>query len=344
MYMTPLLEKEKVLSPFTTLHVGGRAQFFIRVKEISELSYAVRFAKERALPIFFLGGGSNLLIGDHGVSGLVIKVEHKGFSFETKKNYTLVRVGAGENWDSVVEESVKRELFGIENLSLIPGTVGATPVQNIGAYGQEVSNVIDHVLTFDTEEEGWRVFTREECAFNYRDSFFKSKLGKRFLVWEVVYKLCHEGSCNISYRDLEEYFRDQGIFPSLNTVRAAVIKIRKQKFPSVDEGYTAGSFFKNPIITQEEFASLKARFKDLPGFALSHGEVKVPLAWIIEHVLKMKGFREGTVGTFIRQPLVLVNFGGASAGDVDQFAKKIFSEVERLTGIKIEREVEFVGK
>lgn len=330
------IEEKKQLAPFTTFKIGGPAQFFCSVSTEGELEDAVTFAKEKGLEIFVLGGGSNILMSDKGFKGLVIKMELKGVEFLGGRAI----VKAGENWDEFAEKCVERGLYGVENLSYIPGTVGAAPVQNIGAYGSEVKDTIDTVRAFDTEKLVFHDFTNFDCKFEYRDSMFKKNPGK-YIITSVSFILKKEGRVNISYKDLKDYFGDKK--PSLAEVRNAVIEIRKRKLPDVKEVGTAGSFFKNPIIAHSHANQLEKQYPSLPIFPHNDEYVKVSLGWIIDKVCNFKGKGIGDVGTYKNQALVLVNNGKATEKDVKAFAKEIEKAVFEKTKIKIEPEVLYIG-
>lgn len=346
------------LAAHTTFRVGGPARFFATVHSAEELTEAAKFAEEKKLPLLFLGQGSNLLVSDEGFPGLTIRINVGGIRYENVAEKILVTAGAGVVWDELVRKTVEDGLSGIENLSGIPGLVGAAPIQNIGAYGSELKDTLTSLVVFDTKSLELRTFTKEECRFGYRDSIFKKKEYSRFVVVEITLMLTKNGSVNISYADLEKYFSAKmvGATETLNApkptitasdVREAVLSIRKQKLPDVREVGTAGSFFKNPIIAAEKFAELKKDFPDMPGYeadptsdrVAANKNVKVSAAWIIDKVCGLKKYREGNVGTWPSQPLALVNYGGATEKEVSSFAKKIEAAVKEKTGISLEWEV-----
>ncbi|MDP3735348.1 MAG: UDP-N-acetylmuramate dehydrogenase [bacterium] len=336
-----IVERDVTLAPRTTFRVGGTADFFCAVRDEGELARAVRFARERDLAITILGGGSNVVVRDEGVRGLVIAMALRGRSFRRREGGAIeVRAAAGEVWDGLVLEAVARELWGIENLSGIPGLVGATPIQNVGAYGAEVGSRIVSVEAFDTEGMVARVFNADECAFCYRDSFFKTKEGKRFIITAVTYRLDVEGAPDISYRDLSEYFAQRRVAPTLSSMREAVLTIRRAKFPDIDRVGTAGSFFKNPVIGAERYSQLKLAYPTMPAHEAGAGLRKVPAAWLIEHVARMRGVRDGAVGSSGHHALAIVNYSSARASDILAFAARIQDAVSRATGITLEPEVQ----
>ena len=371
--MTITLQEHIEIGPHTTFQIGGPARFFCVVRTVDELIEALTYAKEKALPVFVLGGGSNILVGDAGFAGLVIKIEIKGIRFRDDSPLYTLSAGAGEVWDDVVAMACARSLRGIENLSGIPGTVGAAPVQNIGAYGVEIATVVESIDALHAETLEKRTFTREECTFAYRESFFKTAEGRKYIITHVHLELMSNKPANLSYKDLKEYYAQHPEWPtSAQGVRDAVLSIRKTKLPDWHVMGTAGSFFKNPIIPTEHFLRLKKEFPDLPSYPVVvagpaaaygsasvsasasassgtlHGEalegvVKVSLAWIIDKVCGYKGVSHGSVGTYQNQALVLVNNGGATAQEVKDFAQEIIDVVYAKTAIRVEPEVEYIG-
>lgn len=298
------------LKEYTTFKTGGIARFFCEVHTIDELKQVLSNHKK----FFILGGGSNILMGDY--DGLVIKMNIDN---------------AGRNWDDFVAETISQGKYGLENLSHIPGTVGAAPVQNIGAYGVEVKDRIEKVHTINAHTLEERIFTKEECQFSYRNSIFKKE--KELIITNVEFNFTDK--INTNYKGLEGLKTPQ-------EVRDAVIKIRKEKLPDWHVLGTAGSFFKNPIIPKIKYEELKNRYPELPFFEIDSERVKIPLAWVIDKVCSMKDFKIGNVGTYKNQALVIVNYGGATTKDVDEFAKRIEVEVKNKTGLEIEREVESI--
>ena len=336
------------LAPYTTMKVGGPAEFFAVVEDEEDLRASLSFAKEKELPVVILGGGSNVLISDEGLKGLVIKNEIEGISYKEIGDELLVTAGAGVWWDDLVKETVMKGLWGMENLSSIPGTVGATPIQNVGAYGVEVAELIRGVRVYDSVEEVFKVMTPLECQFGYRDSIFKTKKGKRFVVVEVTYVLSKIAKPRLEYKDLAERFggigpSEQSSFvPTAAEIREAVIDIRKKKFPDVTVVGTAGSFFKNPIVSEAESEALRLAYPELPMYPQSDGRVKVSLGFILDKICGLRGSREGSVGLYENQALVLVNYENASAKNISDFAKKVADEVFVKTKVVIEPEVNFL--
>jgi UDP-N-acetylmuramate dehydrogenase len=285
-----------------------------------------------------MGGGSNMLVSDNGIRGMVIKVSIKGVTWEPVDRFeTLVHVGAGVVLDEFVQETVEKGYWGLENLSAIPGTVGATPIQNVGAYGVEVASRITSVEAFNMNTGDIRTFTNTECNFGYRHSFFKTSEGMQYVVLRVTFRLTKIPTPHVRYADLRRAFAEKD--PTQQDIRAEVMRVRARKFPDWHKVGTAGSFFKNPRVSADAFAALRGRFPDIPGFPEEDGRVKVPLGWILDKALALRGARVGNVGTYEGQSLVIVNFGGATARDVDMFARSIEERVQEKTGIVIEREV-----
>ncbi len=339
------IEENVPLKYLNTMKIGGDARYFCIAKNLDDIEDAVTFAKQMNLPIFVLGGGSNILISDNGFPGLVIKMAVRGIEFEEFDNHVKVKAGAGEHWDYLVEQTVKNNLWGLENLSGIPGTVGGAPVQNIGAYGAEVGPFIDSIDIFDIKEGKTRQIFHEQCRFGYRYSLFKKPEGKNYIILAVTFKLFKKGSPNISYKDLVDFFAGRDISKlSLSEIRNAIIKIRGDKFPPLDKFGTAGSFFKNPFVDGDIFNLIKSNFPNIPSFPAEKGLVKLPLAWILDRVCNLKGQKMGNVCLYEKQPIVLVNIGGATSHEVEIFSDKIIHEVKEKSGIDIEREVEIIGE
>ncbi|MBX4210760.1 UDP-N-acetylmuramate dehydrogenase [Candidatus Parcubacteria bacterium] len=338
------IEENVQLKNLNTFRIGGNARYFCTIESVSDLQEAVAFALEKKIPLFVLGEGSNVLITDDGFAGLVIQVRIKGISWTEKEDYVLAEVAAGENWDNFVGEAVKRGLFGIENLSGIPGTVGATPVQNIGAYGGEISNVIVEVKVCDSLTGETASLINSECEFSYRDSIFKRPEGKHWVISSVVYRLVKNGQLKTDYKDIAAYFSSLGVVnPTLSDVRDVVLDIRRTKLPDVAKVGTAGSYFKNPIIKKDVYDELSKKFVGLPNFPVNESHVKIPIAWIIDNVLHLKGFRQGDAAVHENQPLVLVNLGNSNSYEVLRLADLIKLKVKDATGIDLEEEVQIVG-
>jgi len=329
------------LSTHTTLKVGGPSAFFVSVASADELKEALEWAGEHRLPFFILGGGSNVLFPDSGFSGLVIQMDIKGIVYEEKGDSVRSIVKAGENWDEFVEDTVKRNLWGLENLSGIPGTVGASPVQNIGAYGVEVAEQIQYVEVFDVGLRKLKRLTKEECVFGYRNSIFKQAKGAQYIVTEVCFCLSKQGSAILKYKDLVTYFKNKST-SNISEVRNAVLAIRAEKFPDMVSCGTAGSFFKNPIVSKEKGEELKALYPDIPLYMVSNTKVKLSLAWILDKLLCLNNYSNGKVSLFKKQPLVFVTEKNARAFEIIKLMQTVQKLVFEKVGIKIIPEVTIV--
>lgn len=329
------------LAFFTTMRVGGSARYFFKVSTPEELGEALSFAKDNALPFFVLGKGSNVIVPDEGYPGVVIKIEIVGIEYEKCGEQVRVIAGAGERLDFLVSETVKKGLYGLENLSFIPGTVGATPVQNTGSYGVEVKDFIEWVETIDTDNFKIKIFSNEECHFGYRESFFKTPEGKKYVVVRVSFLLNTKGNLNTEYRDVAEYISENNIQEvTLPILREIIVAIRTKKF-SGGLG-SAGSFFKNPTVSEEKLKELLKNYPDLKYFPNEKGGAKIPAAWLLDHVGNWKGFREGNVGSWLNQPLFIVNYGGGTAREIIDFSARIVEDIKAKTGIVLECEAQYL--
>lgn len=335
------LRTEVPLAEYTTFRLGGPARFFVSVTSVPELREALSYAREHLLPVLVLGGGSNMLITDEGWHGLVIHIAFAARSYtETVEGDGRVIAEAGEEWDTLVQSTVAQGLWGLENLSLIPGTVGATPVQNVGAYGVEVKDCIEWVEVLDTKNDRLTVLSNSACAFGYRDSIFKREEGKHFIVTRVAFRLSTRPTPQLSYKDLREYFGERADV-SVEEVRQAVVAIRTAKFPDLTKVGTAGSFFKNPVLARGQYESILKWAPDMPAYPVGEDTVKVPLAWVLDH-LGYKGKRVGHVGCHEAQPLVLVHYGGGTSTELIFFAREIMQTVKEKFDITIEPEVRII--
>ena len=331
------------LSSLTTFKIGGDARYVFTCESVEDIVTALTFARESGLPWYVIGGGSNILASDEGYDGVIICPVIKGMRFEFSGDSCLAAVGAGEMWDELVQESVSRELWGLENLAGIPGLVGGAPVQNIGAYGADVSNTIRSVEALDTSTLTIKLFSKEECMFEYRDSFFKQN--PTYIITNVTFELVKNGTPHTNYADLTAYERAGNPLTTPMQIAEAVRSIRAKKFPDISVSGTAGSFFKNPMIEEAQYKELKEKYSELPGFSvLNTTQVKIPLAWILDHVLQLRGYTKGPVRCFEQQPLVIVVEHGATKKMVDVFSNEIEMLVKDATGISIEREVRTLGE
>ena len=336
------------LAPLTTLGVGGDSRFFVRAETPRDVEDAVAFSRKRGLPLFVLGGGSNVLISDAGWPGLVLQIGIEGIEEEQK---AVFKVGAGIGWDGFVEHCVSRNFAGIECLSGIPGSVGGTPVQNVGAYGQEVSETIRSVLAFDTAENRVRELGAAECGFSYRTSIFNTSQRGRYIILRVTYALEPDGKPRLQYADLQKYFAGRNGAPSLLEVRAAVRSIRASKgmliSPGDPDSQSAGSFFKNPVLSGSQHEELMRRAAErnlrVPSYPALEQQHKISAAWLVENSGLQKGYTRGPVGISGKHALALVNRGGATAVEVVALKDEIQDRVDRTWGIRLQPEPVFVG-
>lgn len=344
--------KENVpLAPLTTLGVGGNAQFFVRAMNERDVEEAVAFSQRRKLPLFVLGGGSNLVISDRGWKGLVAQIAIPGIQQRPAEGKIVFHVGAGVDWDEFVSYSISLNCAGVECLSGIPGSVGGTPVQNVGAYGQEVSETIVSVLTFDRRENRLRELQAAECGFSYRASVFNATERDRYILLRVSYALTPEGEPALRYADLKKYFAGGTGTATLKEVRAAVHQIRAGKgmliSPGDPDSKSAGSFFKNPVVSASQYEDLQkrasARTLVLPNYPALSEHKKLPAAWLVENSGFQKGYVKGRAAISSKHALAIVNRGGATAAEIVALRDEIQTGVERTWGIRLEPEPVFVG-
>lgn len=324
------------LRTLTTFRVGGEARYVATCNDEHDVRSAITFAREHALPFVVLGGGSNVLPEDGGYEGVVIQPQINTLSFGAPYGGNVrVDAGASISWDALVAEAAHRSLWGIENLAGIPGSVGAAPVQNIGAYGTELSDTLQSVDVFDALRDCVVTLSKAECGFGYRDSVFKRN--KNLIILSVSLLLTEKGAPELSYKDLAAYARHTPL-TTAQEVGNAVRAIRAKKFPDLALHGTAGSFFKNPVISQKRYDALCKEYEGLPGFPSGDG-IKVSLAWILDNVLMLRGYRKGHAWLHDAQPLVLVADRDASARDIETLADEVAARVYEKTGIILEREV-----
>jgi UDP-N-acetylmuramate dehydrogenase len=356
MFDQGFIQENIPLSPLTTLRIGGPARFFVEARDEDELLAAFSFAKQRGLPLFILGGGSNALIADEGFPGLVVHMALKGVTWRDEGGKVVVTARAGEDWDDLVRQCVERDLAGIECLSGIPGSVGGTPVQNVGAYGQEVSETIVSVRALDRLAGEFIELSNEQCQFGYRASVFNTTARNHYVVTSVTYALKLHGEPAIRYPDLKKFFSNVSTTPSLALTREAVRGIRAEKamlIPPDDPANnsannsdcrSAGSFFKNPIITFSAFDRIKEIVAEqVPSFPAGDGKLKVPAAWLIERVGFHKGYNRGAAGISSKHTLAIVNRGGATAREVIGLMNEIQERVAEKFGVALMPEPVFVG-
>ncbi len=354
---TDSIQSNVPLKPYTTFKIGGPARFFTEASTPEQFRRAFAFAREQRLPIFILGGGSNILVSDDGFDGLVVHPVRSGFEVEDRGDSTFSAcIQAGEMWDQAVEKSVERELWGIENLSHIPGQAGAALVQNIGAYGQQVSDVFESADVMELNTGVVRTLGPSDCRLGYRTSIFNSDARGKYLILSLRLRLSAYGQPNLTYPDVREYFRRLGVgTPGLAEIRRAIITIRDRKFPFPREerGGNVGSFFKNLQLRPMEFEALRARLaREFAPSVLERLQeirqrslsdlIKIPSAFLID-ICGLKGFRIGGAEVHPGQPLVLMNCGHATARDVLALARHVQQTVYSRTGMTLALEPQLVG-
>ena len=345
------LQENIPLAPLTTLQVGGAARYFVEATTEEEVREAVEWTGLREYPMFILGGGSNLVISDAGWPGLVLKISLLGIEESAGQDQMRFTVGAGEEWDRFVAHAVERNCGGVECMSGIPGSVGGTPVQNVGAYGQEAGDTIASVLALDLEDMQTREMPAVECGFSYRTSVFNSTQKGRHVILRVTYELTLGALPSIRYADLQRYFGGWTGQPSLAQTRDAVRTIRAGKAmlitPGDEDCRSAGSFFKNPVLSETEYQKLmtEAASRDLqvPSYPMVSSERKISAAWLVEHSGFAKGFTSGRVGISRKHALALVNRGGATADEVFDLKYMIEQRVREQWGVQLMPEPVFVG-
>jgi len=342
------------LAPITTLELGGAADWLVEAASTAEIKDALRWADAHGHPMTVLGGGSNVVVADRGVRGLVVKIATRGFGIDRQHNRAVLTVAAGEPWDEVVAASVAENLAGIECLSGIPGTAGATPIQNVGAYGQEVAAVIERVRVLHRDSLEVRTLSAAECGFGYRSSILR-RPDNRFIVLEVGFELEPGGRPTTSYSQVAERFSG-GHPPTLGEVREAVLELRRSKSMVIDDAdpnrRSAGSFFVNPVVDETAVEGLVATARVLgvlgldelpPTHVLGEGRFKLSAGWLIEHAGFPRGCVRGRVGLSSRHALALVNRGGAAAAELVSFATEIRRGVRSHLGIDLKPEPVFLG-
>jgi UDP-N-acetylmuramate dehydrogenase len=341
------IQENVALAPFTTIGIGGPARWYVRATSVDEILAALRRASDDDLPVFVLGGGSNLLIADEGFPGLVIHADLRGITLESEDSDVMVNVAAGEPWDSFVAHAVTRGWAGIECLSGIPGSTGATPIQNVGAYGQEVSETIVRVEAIDRTTGTVVWLTNGECAFGYRSSLFKNVEPRRYVVVSVTFRLERNGAAAIRYPELARQIEEGGIRPNdLRGVRATVIAIRKRKGMVIDpndpDSRSDGSFFMNPVLSKAEYEVFAGVAPDAPHFPAGES-VKLSAAWLIERAGFERGYVHGNVGLSTKHTLAIINRGGGTAREVVELVAEIRLAVQAKFGIELHPEPNFIG-
>jgi UDP-N-acetylmuramate dehydrogenase len=329
------------LLPFNTFGINKKARFFAVAKTSDDVRHLIKTSKEKDLPLFILGGGSNILL-TKDIEALVLKIEIKGFEIVGENDREVfLKVGAGESWHDFVLHCIENNLAGVENLSLIPGTVGASPMQNIGAYGVEIKEVFDHLEAINRTTLELKSFSSEGCKFGYRESVFKNDLKNQYVITHVTFRLSKSANINAEYGAIKQTLTEKGIAnPTIKDISDAVIEIRRSKLPDPAIIGNAGSFFKNPTVSLSAFEKIKSNYPAIPGFPNEEG-IKIPAAWLIEQA-GWKGKRFGNIGVHQFQPLVLVNYGGGDGIEIKNLSKKIQDSVKEKFEIELQPEVNFI--
>lgn len=331
------IQKNADLSLLNTLQLRALAEHFVELCSPQDLQELLKDTSLKKLPWSILGGGSNVVLPSH-VNGLVLKVANKGHELIHEDNdFWFIRAQAGEVWHDFVQWTLQKGFWGLENLSLIPGTVGAAPIQNIGAYGVEVKDTLWEVTCVDLQSGENKIFSNSECRFAYRDSFFKQEGAGRYLVWDVTFRLPKKNILHLEYGDIRKELDHQQIKATPLSIAQAVIHIRQRKLPDPRVIGNAGSFFKNPIVSKEQRDALLQKYPDLVSFPYQKEQFKLAAGWLIDRA-GWKGKKLGPVGMYEKQALVLVNHGGAEAEDVWKLASQVSQDVKRLFGVEIEPE------
>ena len=345
------------LRPYNSFGFDALAKYFVEINAIDDLQTLIRSGELKKHKTLILSGGNNVLFQEDVFDGLVVYINTKGIEILWEdENEVIVSTQAGEDWPDFVRFCVSKNWHGIENLAHIPGKVGAAPVQNIGAYGMELKDSFLQCEAVELTTGDKRVFTKEECRFGYRESIFKSELKGQYVITSVDFLLKKNAPLNLEYGNIKAYLEQNGIKnPSMQQLHDAICAIRDSKLPDVKQIGSAGSFFKNPVISAEQFEALQQDYPNIPHYPDAEGMVKVPAGWLIEHcgpstlrqaqgsgTLSWKGWRDEHVGVYDKQALVLVHYGGGKGQDIVELARKIQDSVEAKFGIKISPEVNFV--
>lgn len=345
------IQEHVPLAPMTTLRVGGPARYFVEATTVDEVREAVAYSRSRNLPLLALGGGSNVVISDAGWPGLVLRLGILGINHVHGHHQAIFQAGAGEDWDGFVGIVVAHHCSGVECLSGIPGTVGGTPVQNVGAYGQEAANTIETVTALDLENGEICELSKDDCGFKYRTSIFNTTARGRYIIVQVSFALQHGGAPQLEYDDLKKFFQGRTAAPTLSEVRQAVLQIRASKgmliTPDDKDARSVGSFFKNPVLSASEHEALVHRAGEkglkVPTYPALDARHKVSAAWLVEHSGFHKGFTRGRVGISSKHALAIVNRGGASAFEIVEFSRDIQECVEQNWRVRLQPEPMLIG-
>ncbi len=331
--------KENIsLLPFNTFRIDVKAKYFVEVKSVEDLQVVLQSEKCKQNDLFVLGGGSNLLL-TKDYNGLVIRLDIKGIKVCEEGDDTYVESGAGEVWNDFVGFCVDKGYAGLENLTLIPGSVGASPIQNIGAYGVEIKDTFFSLQAIEISTGNIRKFNKEECKFGYRESVFKNELKGQYIITSVVFNLHKKAELKLQYGAIIEELKNRGIHhPTIKDVSEVVASIRVAKLPDPKTIGNSGSFFKNPVIAKEQFEQLIQLFPSIVNFPAPNNQIKLAAAWLIEQC-GWKGKQIGDAGTWKNQALVIVNHGHASGAEIFDFSTQIIDSVKAKFGVTLEREV-----
>jgi UDP-N-acetylmuramate dehydrogenase len=338
------LQKNIPLNQYSTMRLGGEARYLLDIKNQRQIPKAIQWAEKKSLPVIMIGGGSNIIFTDEGFNGLVLVNKIEGFKLEENDSGAVLVAGAGENWDSVVARTIEHGLSGIEQLSLIPGSTGATPIQNVGAYGREIAEVLISVEAYDTKKQEMVEVASEDCRFSYRNSRFKSEDKGRFFITSVKLSLSNDPPLPPFYASLQAYLDEHGIrdYTSEN-IRGAVIAVRQSKLPDPAKVANCGSFFKNPVISLKQLDKLRDRYPGVKYWETGENSYKISAAWLLDQ-LGLKGYHDSATGmaTWPRQPLVFVNEHAKDTDDLLEFSSTVAAKVKDKFTIVLEQEPELI--
>lgn len=335
------------MSKHTTMRVGGPADFFVEIKNIKELEELIDICAKNMQKIYILGEGSNVIISDQGIRGVVVRLLMNNQVINEEGKDVVAKVEAGVLWDEFVKDMVERGYAGIEAMSGVPGTVGAAPVQNIGCYGQELSDTFVSLTAYDTRDNRLVVFDKNKCNFGYRTSFFKADRSRRYIIVSVAFKLAKQFHKVPRYPDIETYLLNKKITkPTVKDIRKAVLSIRKSKSMVLDDmdpnTTSVGSFFTNPVINENHLKNIKKDYPNIPYYSLPDGQIKLPVAWLVEACGFRKGHTEGDVGISTNHSLAIINKGQATTVEILDFAEKIKKTIFSVFKININIEPEII--
>jgi len=336
------ISENVLLRPYNTFGIAAQARYFASFSTAPELEELLKTPPQQGLSHMILGGGSNVLF-TRDFDGIILKNEMKGISVVGEDDdYIYVKAGAGETWHGFVMDCIRNNRAGLENLSLIPGNVGASPMQNIGAYGVEIKDTFHELEAYHLQDHSIVKFNNADCRFGYRESVFKRKYKGQFAILSVTYRLSKHPRLNTSYGAIEEELKQMGVQDvSIQAISQAVINIRSSKLPDPAKIGNAGSFFKNPTVAAEKYHALKEAFPNIVAYPVDGGGFKLAAGWMIEQC-GWKGFREGDAGVHARQALVLVNYGDANGNEIYNLSQRVLDSVQEKYGVELEREVNII--